>query len=80
MPDEKRYFINKMIGKVILLLIWVALATGNMLCIQKMIADDFYNWLILSLLTFFGIIFVIDPILYLILVCKMIKTKDTRRV
>lgn len=80
MEQDKTIFINKIIAKVILLMIWVALATGNMLCIQKMYATDFYNWLILSLVTFFGIIFLIDPLLYLILVFQMIKNKEARSI
>ena len=80
MNKDKTIFVNKIIAKAILGAVWIALAAGNMLCIQKMVSKDFYNWLILSLITFFGIIFLIDPLLYLILVCLMIRTKETRRV
>ncbi len=76
MAEGKKYFVNKLIAKIFLWLIWSGLAAGNMICIKSMYDTDFYNWIILSLSTFFGIIWIIDPVLYAILACIMIKNKD----
>ncbi len=69
MPKDKKCFVNKMIGKLILLTTWIILAAANMICIERMKRAEFIDWIILSIITFFVIIFIIDPILYWILAC-----------
>ena len=69
-----------MIGKLILILTWAALAAGNMLCLERMKKTEFEQWIALSLITFFIIIFIIDPILYWFLCLSMISNKETKKV
>ena len=80
MPSEKKWFINKMIGKTMLIITWAALAAVNMLCIQRMQRTEFEQWIALSLITFFIVIFIIDPILYWLLCLSMISNKDVKKV
>jgi hypothetical protein len=72
-PSEKKFYLNKVYGKTLLLIIWVLLILGNLICLVKMRYQAFRDWCILSVSGFFAIVLIIDPILYLILACVMIK-------
>ena len=72
-PSGKKFYLNKVYGKTLLLIIWVLLILGNLICLVKMRYQAFRDWCILSVSGFFAIVLIIDPILYLILACVMIK-------
>ncbi|CDW89366.1 UNKNOWN [Stylonychia lemnae] len=78
--QNKKLFINKIIGKWILFIIWGGLGIANLFCIQKMTKQHFLEWISFSLVTFFLMIFVIDSILYFLLSQLMIKSQNSRKI
>jgi len=71
MDETRRFFVNKIIGKVILFFIWSGLVVGNLFCLMNMTKTDFINWVILSLIAFASILMIIDPFIYWILAVIM---------
>lgn len=74
MDDNKKVFINKIIGKLLLLLIWVALIILNIKCLENMRMIHFYKWLELTIITFAIMLLVVDPLVYWVLAMRMISS------
>lgn len=68
----KKLYINKLIGKGLCLALWICLIIIHVICLYNLRVHQFYNWLILSILTFAIIIVVVDPIIYFILACLVL--------
>eukprot|EP00347_Sterkiella_histriomuscorum_P015207 403357907 len=66
-------FVNKILGKILLLVIWTALVVANIFCLKNMNEESFLQWLVLSILTYLIFQLVVDPILYWILACCMLQ-------
>lgn len=72
MDETRRFFVNKIIGKVILLFIWTGLVVGNLFCLMNMTRDEFINWVILSLSAFAFLMLVVDSLVYWVLAVAML--------
>lgn len=72
-PRGQPFFISKFIGKAIVVLMWMGLMASNMIAVTQMDEEQFKNWIVLSIVAFFSIIFVIDPVIYLVLTFLMLK-------
>ncbi len=59
-------------------MLWGGLGFCNMLCLIRMRENHFYDWVILSCVAFFSIIFMIDSVLYLILASIMLKKGESQ--
>jgi len=71
-------YVNKLIGKSLLVLVWAGLLVANMLCLTRMYDTSFSQWAILSVAAFCVMVLVIDSLLYLILACLMLKTEHNQ--
>lgn len=71
--DFKRLFISKKFGKSLIFVLWLGLMAANLMCISRMATIQFKEWVLFSCVAFFGIVLIIDPLIYFILACLMIR-------
>ncbi len=76
-PEGKKFYLNNVYGKTFLLILWVILIIANLICLVRMRYQSFRDWCILSLVGFFTLVFIIDPILYFILAAIMLKHQNS---
>lgn len=74
--EGRAFFVNKLIGKFLLLLVWIGLVVANIYCLKYMDKEKFIEWIILSVGTFLIILLLVDPLIYWFL--AMIMTKEKR--
>ncbi|CDW88880.1 UNKNOWN [Stylonychia lemnae] len=74
--EKSPLFINKIIGKAMLILCWTLLIIGNIFSLKYMSQERFIEWLILSLVAFVFIQLVLDPLLYWILASIMVEKEQ----
>jgi hypothetical protein len=72
-PIGKTLYLNKVFGKMVLSGLWIVLLIANLICLVRMRYQNFRDWCILSVSGYFAILFIIDPLLYLILANIMLK-------
>ena len=75
MTPDKKWYLRRIIGKVVVCILWIVMIVINLVCINGMRLNEFKAWIMLSVLTYFVIIFVVDSLLYLLLVCLLVREK-----
>lgn len=76
--DDKQLYINKIIGKALIGVIWSTLIISHFIGLRLIKPSLLHYWAILSVVTYLVMLFVIDPILYVILSITMIP-RDSKR-